>query len=311
MPEASTLVKKTVLITGYRCNNRCRFCIDSEKRNLPEKTTEQMLREIAGARRSGTTYLELIGGESTIRPDIIELVAFAKAQGFDTILMATNGRMYAYRPFAERVLEAGITDVVFSIHGPDAAVHDGLTRSPGSFQQLLKGIENLRSLGFERLASNTTVVRPNVAHLPALGELLVRLGIRSAEFIFVDPNYGGALRDFRRLVPRISQAAPGMRRCLDAGRAAGRDWHARYVPLCHFQGYEDQVSELREVRTFRTEHLAPDFVNRDVEGSRRRVGRAKTERCRGCARYDACEGIWVEYLKRYGDGELSPARAAG
>jgi len=303
------LTKKTVVITGYRCNNRCRFCIDSEKRSLPEKPTERILREILQARDSGTTYLEVIGGEATIRPDIFQIVAFARQRGFTTILMATNGRMYAYRPFAQRIVEAGITDVVFSIHGPNAPVHDGLTQAPGSFEQLLRGIENLRSLGFRRIGSNTTIVRPNVRHLPAIGELLARLDIVSAEFIFVDPNYGGAFQDFVRLVPRISRAAPFIRRCLDVGRAkGGRDWTIRYVPLCYFQGYEEQISELREVRTFHTEHLAPDFENRDVEGSRRRIGRAKTGRCSGCLRYDKCEGIWVEYLRRYGDRELIPIR---
>jgi hypothetical protein len=83
----------------------------------------------------------------------------------------------------------------------------------------------------------------------------------------------------------------------------------RYVPLCHFTDYLDQISEIREVELFRTRHWAPDFKNEDVGPSRQAAGRRKTERCRGCALYDRCEGLWVEYLKRYGDEELAAVEA--
>ena len=100
-----------------------------------------------------------------------------------------------------------------------------------------------------------------------------------------------------------------MRAALAIGRRAGMDqWKARYVPLCHFTGCLDQISELNEKKLFLTEHWAPDFKNTDAIGSRAEVARAKTPRCRGCALYRACEGIWVEYLKRFGDGELKPVK---
>ncbi|PIU75150.1 MAG: hypothetical protein COS76_02280, partial [Candidatus Portnoybacteria bacterium CG06_land_8_20_14_3_00_39_12] len=81
-------------------------------------------------------------------------------------------------------------------------------------------------------------------------------------------------------------------------------WDIRYVPLCYFQNYLNQISELQEVRIFQTEHIAPDFYDPDVEKNRAEVGRAKTKRCQGCKLYQKCEGIWKEYLKHYGDKEL-------
>ena len=98
-----------------------------------------------------------------------------------------------------------------------------------------------------------------------------------------------------------------MRAALDVGRRGGtRDFVVRYVPLCHFTDYLDQISELREVSTFRTRHWAPDFQNNDVGAGRAEVGREKTARCRGCILRDQCEGLWREYLRRYGDAELTP-----
>jgi len=300
-------IKKTVIIVGYRCNNRCQFCNDANKRELPNKTTGQIKEEMIRARNRGTTYLELIGGETTIRPDALALISFAKNLGFETITMSTNGRMYSYPELTKKMIEAGLTDIIFSIHGHQAKIHDYLTQSPGSFKQLLKGLNNFKKLGFKKIGSNTTIVKQNYRYLPQIGRFLYQKGIRNAEFIFVDPNYGGAYDNFDKLVPRISQIASYIKKCLEIGKKNNiSHWAVRYVPLCYFQDYLDQVSELREVKIFQTEHLAPDFENLDVEGSRRVIGRTKTNKCQSCQLFNLCEGIRQEYLRRYGDGEFRP-----
>ncbi len=82
----------------------------------------------------------------------------------------------------------------------------------------------------------------------------------------------------------------------------------RYVPLCYFQGYREQVSELNEIRYFKTEHLGPDFKNLDVEMNRAKISRMKPQKCMDCIYFRSCEGIWKDYIKRYGDKELKPVR---
>lgn len=301
--------QKLVLFTGFSCNSHCHFCIDLNKRDLPDKSTRQIVEEMVRAKAAGVEYLEMIGGETTIRRDFIPLVKTAKRLGFKDIVVVTNGRMLAYPEFAKETVAAGVTDLVFSIHGHDAKLHDDLTYAPGSFNDLLKGIENARKEGLERIFGNCTVVKQNMAVLPRIAELFLRLKIHHVEFISVDPTYGGAYTNFHGLVPRISEAAPFMREALEVGRKGGtRDFVVRYVPLCHFKDYLDQVSEIREVRTFRTRHWAPDFQNDDVAAGRIAAGRAKTDRCAGCSLYDLCEGPWREYVRRYDDSELTPVK---
>jgi len=307
-------IKKTVIFAGYSCNNNCRFCINWDKRTIPDRSTLEIKREIVGAKNRGSTYLEIIGGEPTIRKDILKLVSFAKEMGFKTIMMSTNGRVYSYKGFAEKMLSAGLNSIVFSIHGHTAKLHDSLTQSPGSYSQMKKGIENVREaagkLGLKiSIGSNTCIVKQNYKYLPQVGRYIQSLGIDNAEFIFVDPNYGAAFRFFDKLVPRISEIAPYVQKCLDIGKKSkAGHWHIRYVPLCYFQDYLGQISELEEVKTFQTEHVAPDFYNPDAEKGRATIGRAKTEKCRGCKLYNICEGIWKEYLRHYGDGELQPIK---
>ena len=307
-------IKKTVIITGYRCNNRCRFCMEANKRNLPVSTTLEIKQTMLRAKKRGSNYIELIGGETTIRPDIVDLIKFAKNLNFKTIMMATNGRMYSYPQLAEAILTAGLNSIVFSIHGHTPKLHDWLTRVPGSFNQLKKGVQNVqvisKRLGINlHIGSNTTIVKQNYKFLPQIGKCIRKLGIKDGEFIFIDPNEGAAFDSFEELVPRISEVAKYIHKCLDIGNQEKLShWHVRYVPLCYFTNYLNRISEIQEVKIFHTEHVAPDFYNSDVEGSRRVVGRTKTKKCKNCKLYNICEGVWKVYLARYGDKELNPIK---
>jgi len=300
------MIKKTVIFTTYQCNNQCIFCINAERRNIPGKTTAEIKDEMIKARERGSTYLELIGGEFNILPDAVPMVHFAKSLGFKTIMMATNGRIFSYLDFTKKMIDAGLTDIVFSIHGHTPELHDELTQSPGSFEQLLKGLDNFKKLKFKNIGSNTTIVKQNYKILPEIGSLVFNLGIRNSEFIFVDPNHGGAKINFKKLVPKISEAVPYIKKTLDIGRGKSNHWHVRYVPLCYFEDYLDQISEIYEIKQFQTEHIAPDFKNFSVEESRALVGRKKTSRCKKCRLHDQCEGMWKNYLDYHGDNELKP-----
>lgn len=289
--------------------------MEQDVRGEAPQTKKEVMNHMVGARKRGSTYLEMIGGEITIRSDFIELISFAKSLGFETVMIATNGRMFAYKKHAYKAIEAGLNSIVFSIHGPTPEIHDGLTRAEGSFDQLHKGLKNIKEAvdHYDKdihLGSNTTIVKQNYKHLPELGEHIKSLGITNSEFIFVDCNEGGAYNNFSDLVPRISEAAPYIKKCLDLVDVKNNrnNWDIRYVPLCYFKDYLDQVSELREIKTFKTEQLGRDSnqTGYDYEEKRKNFTRIKPEKCEGCALYDYCEGIWKTYYNKFGDEELKP-----
>ncbi len=306
-------IKKTVIIAGYACNNNCIFCIHGDKRSqIVDKTNLQIKKEINEARNRGSTYLEIIGGEASTRLDILDLIKFAKKIGFSTIMMATNGRMYSYEEFTRKALQAGLNSLVFSIHGHNSELHDALTQAPGSFQQLKQGLQNAQKIAKDlnldiSLGANVCIVKQNYKYLPKIGNYIKKLGINNAEFIFIDPNNGAGLKSFNKLVPKISDAAPYIHKCLEIGKKNKiPHWHIRYVPLCYFQNYLDQISELQEIKSFHTEHIAPDFYNPNASEGRQNIGRIKTEKCQKCQLFNKCEGVWKEYFRHYGDAELMP-----
>ena len=56
------------------------------------------------------------------------------------------------------------------------------------------------------------------------------------------------------------------------------------------------ISELYETKIFHTEHIAPDFINTNVEKNRKDISRIKIENCEGCKYSNICEGYWKEYV---------------
>lgn len=299
---------KTSIIMGYECNNNCRFCYDGGyKRTLPPMTTRQVKRELIEAIRRGSTFVDLLGGEPTIRSDIFSLIRYAKRLGFKTISITTNGKLFYYRDFAKRILDAGLNSAVFSIHGHTPELHDYLTRSKNSYRYAIQGMRNLKELSRDfYICTNTVIVRDNYRFLPRIAENNARLGADGMEFIFIHPR-GNALRDFDRVVPTLTEIMDYLRPTIDAGLRHGiKHTVIRYVPICCMLFDMHHLSEFESRKTLREHHIGPEFRDLDVERNRALHGRIKGPQCKACKYFNICEGIFKEYAERRGFEELVP-----
>lgn len=205
---------------GFSCNNRCRFCVQGNKRDELGDLNTAELRERLRDARSHADSIVFTGGEVTLRKDLVELVAYAKELGFDTIQIQTNGRMFAYRKNCEELIAAGANEFSPALHGHTAELHDYLTRAKGSFAQTSRGIHNLRQLD-QPVITNSVITRSNYRHLPALARLLLKLGVDQYQFAFVHP-LGTAQQRFHSVVPRLTLVAQHVAHGLDLGVRADR-----------------------------------------------------------------------------------------
>jgi uncharacterized radical SAM superfamily Fe-S cluster-containing enzyme len=94
-----------------RCNLRCSFCFAESDGNAweDEKTPEQfypIFKELVDAGRS---FLQLSGGEPTVRDDLPEIVAFAKKAGCDSIQLNSNGIRLCDRAYTKELADAGLS----------------------------------------------------------------------------------------------------------------------------------------------------------------------------------------------------------
>lgn len=286
---------------GFACNNRCRFCVQGDKRHTaaPPDTATVLAELDAG--RAAADGVVFTGGEPTLRDDLLELVAHARGLGYRPIQIQSNGRMFASRRFCERLIEAGATEFSPALHGPTAAIHDWLTRAPGSFGQTTRGVRHLVALG-QTVVTNSVVVRANVRNVPALARLLVGLRVHQFQFAFVHP-VGTAGELVSATVPRLEIAAPYLIEGLRIGREAGLRVYTEAVPYCVLPGYEDCVVEAHIPRT---KVVDAGVTVEDYGAYRLHEGKNKGPDCVRCRYDEVCEGPWREYPEQYGFGELRP-----
>ncbi len=225
----------------------------------------------------------------------------AKDLGFTAIQVQTNGRRFAYPEYCLELKKAGVTEMGPSLHGSTPEIHEGLTRAPGSFGEVVGGIRNCKKLGLYVL-TNSVITEKNYKDLPALARLLVRLGVDQFQFAFVH-LVGTAWENRKTLTPKKSKVLPYLRRALDIGRAGGARCYTEAVPFCLLRGYEDCVAE----RIIPEGPVADaNFYLESYGDYRRNQGKAKRPACRACRWFAECEGPWKEYPALYGWGEFKP-----
>jgi MoaA/NifB/PqqE/SkfB family radical SAM enzyme len=208
--------QKLVMNVTYACNNHCTFCAVGTRTGLdglPERQREQL----AHYRGLGVTQLDIDGGEPTLHPELIGLVRHARALGYTRINVTTNGRRCSYEAYAARLVHAGVTSVLFSIHGPDARIHAQNVGVAEAFEQTIAGVRQCARLappGVE-LGMNVTITRSNVDHLMPLAQLAWDLGLRWINLQFLTP-FGRATH---QIAPDTQYAADRVRALIDAWRA--------------------------------------------------------------------------------------------
>lgn len=164
----------------YDCNNRCLCCyaggVLSTKFNAPLESAQRYVWQLAEA---GAKSCILVGGEPTVYPHIISLVRFIAGLGLEVRIMS-NGRALADMSLVTELKRAGLHYCAVSIEGTEA-VHDSITRVPGSFRQSMQGLQNLMSAGI-RCNSITTVSGYNLAVIEDVVTMLKGLSVPVATF---------------------------------------------------------------------------------------------------------------------------------
>lgn len=299
-PTKSTTERVDVK-TGFVCNNKCRFCVQGDKRFVHgNKSTDEVKATLTAARQDADSIV-FTGGEVTIRDDFLELVAFARSLGFRIIQIQTNGRMLSYKKFCEQTIEAGANEFSPALHGHTPELHDFLTQAKGAFKQTVQSIRNLKELG-QPVITNTVITRSNYRHLPEIAKILTGLRVDQYQFAFVHPT-GTVESYYSSVVPRMTFIEPFVKKGLRVGQKRGILALTEAIPYCFMKGFERYVAEQYIPRT---KIFDAKFVLDDYTEFRLTEGKAHGPQCIECTWFSVCEGPWREYPQVYGWGEFIP-----
>jgi mycofactocin biosynthetic radical S-adenosylmethionine protein MftC len=158
----------------YACNLACVHCLSSSGRRDPrELTTEECRRVVDELQRMQVFYVNIGGGEPTVRRDFWELLDYATTHDVGVKFSTNGSRISAER--AATLAANDYLDVQISLDGASAEVNDAV-RGPGSYATALRAMEHLAAAGMEGFKLSVVVTRHNVAQLDALEAVAARYG---------------------------------------------------------------------------------------------------------------------------------------
>ena len=158
----------------YACNLACVHCLSSSGRRDPrELTTAQCEEVIDELERMQVFYVNVGGGEPTIRPDFWHLLDYAVAHHVGVKFSTNGSRLTPDR--ARRLAATDYVDVQISLDGATAEVND-YVRGPGSFDTAVRALANLAEAGFADAKISVVCTRHNLDQLDAFQALADRYG---------------------------------------------------------------------------------------------------------------------------------------
>jgi len=158
----------------YACNLSCIHCLSASGRRDPrELTTEECKAVIDELQRMQVFYVNIGGGEPTVRPDFWELVDYATSHDIG-VKFSTNG-VRITDEVARRLAANDYVDIQISLDGATAEVNDAI-RGPGSFDLAMRALERLSGAGMTRLKISVVCTRTNIPQLDDFKAIADRFG---------------------------------------------------------------------------------------------------------------------------------------
>ncbi len=216
------------------CNARCPFCstrvytdegivatsdwlANTTSRGLGEHTLSfaEAQARYRALHDEGVTRISLQGGEPTIWPHLLDLIAYGKSLGISEQIVVTNGIRLADSAYAASLSQSGASTIALSVFGATATTHDASLGVSGAFEALVFGVKNLAALGSNgaHVTAQLILHAHNYTELPAMVEFWHAQGIKSfgIRLLREVPNLAGRdghswFFDLARLGPVLSRA---------------------------------------------------------------------------------------------------------
>ncbi|HEX9550997.1 MAG TPA: TIGR04053 family radical SAM/SPASM domain-containing protein [Candidatus Limnocylindrales bacterium] len=200
-PEGYVYSRAPMLVyweTTTSCGLACRHCRAEAipERAPDELTTEEGLRLLDAITGFGQPYPHVVftGGDPLRRDDLETLVEAATARGIGASLApAATPDMTLERLHSLKA--AGIQTMSLSLDGSNAERHDHFRGVPGTFDMTIRAAGWAHEAGLP-LQVNTLITDETLADLPAIYDLMTRIGIiRWSLFFLISVGRGSALRE--------------------------------------------------------------------------------------------------------------------
>jgi MoaA/NifB/PqqE/SkfB family radical SAM enzyme len=180
----------------YRCNLKCVHCSLWDRPEGEEEMTLDEMKHVVDDLKKFLSLpaLDILGGEAFLRPETMELIRYATAQGV-FIKIVTNGTMLNEK-LSRELIQLGVHKVCISIDGIKSGTHDTTRGVAGAFVRTLKGVQRLKHWrdelgGKTRIVVSTLVDASTLEEIPSILDWVVELGLDELHLVPLDQDVGG------------------------------------------------------------------------------------------------------------------------
>lgn len=296
---------------SYDCPNNCIFCsekdqLDKFRGQFVEK--KSIINNLQRFSARGFKHITFTGGETTLHPDIIDLVRLAKQLGYKTYI-SSNGGLFSSNKFCKKIIPH-LDEICFSVHGHNAKIHNLLTNNGSSFSKVNKALINLENSQSEVFGFINIVITKH--NFPFIDEIINFISqykkIKQVLVSNIAPE-GGGLNDFINLTVPLKEIQEKVPFLVESSRKKFLNIRFFGLPLCMLDGYEIYSNDIYwSSRTTLERWGKGDKVilkkTLSQDPSRKRI---YVEKCNGCIKRGLCGGIFEKYVDEFGDEEIGIA----
>lgn len=299
------------------CPNHCMACPceSSTRSNVRELELERVFEDIRRAEDAGgIDRLILSGGEPTWHSQFMKVMAFLGERLFPVSLTTTSER-FAEPDFLRAILTvfpAHRLSVTTALHSFAPAVHDTMTRTPGSFKRWFGGLLALETAGVSTTLKHL-LSRPTIDDLPFfVAEYYLRFSPSTSLYLCGLDFSGIAARNRQQVFLSYPEIREHLQPALDVvleRRATGdaRPVWVLDLPLCAVDARYRSFFPVGGARSASPAFYdAPDRAT-PLFDDEVPVQRAHPkEVCANCLRREDCRGTWSSASEHHKASEYRP-----
>ena len=294
-------INNLILELNSQCNNNCIYCYIPEKNRFSDKVNvntnyfKNVLNEYA---KLGVKSVDFTGGEPTLYSHLSELIKYSKKIGFENRTLVTNGKLLSYEKYCMKLSKAGINGIVLPFDGPNKRITEAITRTPGSFEQIIMAIKNIKALKIN-LGVTFVINKLNYKYVQEMISKSLELGADyiNIQFLlpFVKDSNVVCKRIPSNIIPTYRDAIKYVKKGIDSNK--DRKIKLHFIPFCLMEGYENYI--YKESNKFDRQVVNYKGYSYNI-GEHLKKGAVKIDSCKDCKFTNKCIGFFKNYAKEFG-----------
>jgi MoaA/NifB/PqqE/SkfB family radical SAM enzyme len=308
-PDIDKINLAGVNIRLNSCSNRCLFCcpegsyksIDNEEL---KQTEINVFNQVENLKKRGFRVIEITGDDPVEYEEIPQFINWLKNDmNFLRVRLATHGRNLRDGNLVKRLKEAGLDELRIPVYGSTGAIHDLVTQEQGSFNETIKGINNVKEVAPEMGIIVTTLIMKqnymdigNILRLVSKDASLATIGLPCISDLKSSESFSISFKDMK---PHLLKLTKDFLK-IDC------PFFILDIPYCVFGFYMLNIINNIEPPSVADNYSPPEKFRTGRNDLPSYRIKAKLDICIRCSLRNICNGFYKNHIEMYDLGYLEP-----